>query len=712
MNRLAGESSPYLRQHADNPVDWYPWCDAAFEEAERLNRPVLLSVGYSACHWCHVMAHESFEDEATAAMMNRLFVNVKVDREERPDVDEVYMAAVTAMTGQGGWPMTVFLTPQGAPFFAGTYFPPTAQGNRPSFQQVMEQINQVWQRQHADVLEQSAQVVAALRSSLEQSGAGDADNSGETGGTDGAGGAGGTSEAGILEAAVASLKQRYDPAWGGFGMAPKFPQTMSLEFLLRRFWRTGDTDLLQLVENTFDCMASGGIYDHLGGGFARYSVDRQWLVPHFEKMLYDNALLARVGLHLWQLTGKARYRQVTEETIGYVLRELRDPDGGFYSAQDADSEGEEGKYYVWSDKEFKEVARQALATSTAPAGEAATSDPAASNTAASDEQLARAAYWYGVTEQGNFEGSNILWRTQRGDLLRPDRIEAVRQALLARRSQRTPPGLDNKVLTEWNALMLATLAEAAAATGNSEWLQTAVANGEFLCTQLKSAAGAANGQQPNRWLRLWQPDTGPASYLAYGVDYAALLDGFISLYGATGQLRWLAEACQVADQLLELFWDDTTGGIFTVGSDAPQLIVRAKDLMDNSQPSANSAACYGLLRLAALTGNERYRQHAQHILRTNMALAAQAPSTFGLLLSAWDFAQNPVREIVIAGDCSELVTQVQRQYLPDSVLSWGEPAPYALWEGRRDTHAAYVCADGVCQAPATTAAELQAALDY
>ena len=707
MNRLAGESSPYLRQHADNPVEWYPWCDEAFEEAQRLNRPVLLSVGYSACHWCHVMAHESFEDEATAAMMNRLFVNVKVDREERPDVDEVYMAAVTAMTGQGGWPMTVFLTPQGAPFFAGTYFPPIAQGNRPSFQQVMEQINQVWQQQHTDVLEQSAQVVAALRSSLEQSGAGDAETSETHGETPARAADLAAKSPNLLDAAAASLQERYDPAWGGFGMAPKFPQTMNLEFLLRRFWRTGNTDLLQLVENTFDCMASGGIYDHLGGGFARYSVDRQWLVPHFEKMLYDNALLARVGLHLWQLTGKERYRQVTEETIGYVLGELRDPQGGFYSAQDADSEGEEGKYYVWSDAEFKEVATQALAAS-----DAATSETAGSEAAASDQRLARAAYWYGVTEQGNFEGSNILWRTQRGNLLRPPDIEAVRQALLAKRSQRTPPGLDNKVLTEWNALMLATLAEAAAATGNPEWLQAAIANGEFLCGQLKTDGQTASqpNTPPGRWLRLWQPGAGPARYLAYGVDYAALLDAFISLYGATGQLRWLNEACHTADQLLELFWDEAAGGIFTVGSDAPQLIVRAKDTMDNSQPSANSAACYGLLRLAALTGNDHYRQRAQDILAANLPLAAQAPSAFGLLLSAWDFEQNPVQEIVIAGDCSELVAAVQRQYLPNSVLSWGEPAPYALWEGRRDTHAAYVCSDGVCQAPATTVTELQAAL--
>lgn len=699
MNKLSDELSPYLRQHADNPVDWFPWGEQAFQVAQELNKPILLSVGYSACHWCHVMAHESFEDEATAALMNEFFVNVKVDREERPDVDEIYMAAVTALTGQGGWPMTVFMTPDGAPFFAGTYFPPQPMGNRPSFVDVLERINEVWQEQQKEVLAQSEQIVAALKSSFEfglaspRTGQPDeakrssqaqkpSDQAGSLLATERI--QSGDSETwALLDRAINSLKASYDPAWGGFGMAPKFPQTMNLEFLLRQYWRLGDTDLLQIVENSFDCMASGGIYDHLGGGFARYSVDRQWLVPHFEKMLYDNALLVKLALHLWQITGKPRYLQVLEETIAYVLRELRHPSGGFYSSQDADSEGEEGKYYVWSASEFQQVA----------------------SAAQSQDDLKAAMNWYGVSEQGNFEGNNILWRPQRADLLRPSSIEAVRRALLETRNQRVPPGLDDKVLTEWNALMLASLAEAAAATGNQAWQQAAVANAEFLCANLKDSEG--------RWLRVWQArqngDT-RSRLSAYAVDYAALADAFICVYQATGKKRWLEEACSVADEMLDLFWDKDAGGLFTVGSDAKQLIVRAKDVMDNSQPSANSAACYALLRLHALTGIQSYEARAQEIIEISEETATRAPSAFGLLLSALDFTLAETQEIVVAGSRPDLVKTVHQRYLPNSVLSWGEPTESPLWEGRQDSEAAFVCSFGVCQAPAKTVSELEATL--
>ncbi len=711
MNRLSDELSPYLRQHADNPVDWYPWGEAAFEEAKQSNKPILLSIGYSACHWCHVMAHESFEDDATAELMNELFVNVKVDREERPDVDEVYMAAVTALTGHGGWPMTVFLTPDGAPFFAGTYFPPKPQGDRPSFGDVLRQVSQVWREQQDEVLAQSEQIVAALQASLsDQAGAADGSDAGDESAEGSAGDVTGAATEptsmqaaqALLRQAVVSLRQRYDPAWGGFGMAPKFPQSDNLELLLRQHHRTGDTDLLFMVENTFDCMSSGGIYDQLGGGFARYSVDRQWLVPHFEKMLYDNALLARLGLHLWQITQKPRYRQVVRETIEYTLGQLRHPDGGFYSAQDADSQGEEGKYYVWSAEEFQQVARRALGAGAPklhlPQG--------VEGSAPTDEQIdaqttAVMQYW-GVTPQGNFEGSNILWRPQRGDLLRPEPVEQVRQALLEVRAQRVPPGLDNKVLTEWNALMLATLAKAAAAWGDSEWLQAAVDTAEFLCDNLRREDG--------RWLRVWQPDADRARYLAYALDYAALLDAFVCVYEATGQARWVDEACQVADGMLDLFWDEDTGGLFTVGSDGEQLIVRAKDVFDNSQPSANSAACFGLLRLSHLNDHPAYRDKAEFILGNHARIAQQAPSAFGHLLCALDFAAHPTREIVIAGDRPELVAAVGSRYLPDSIISWGEPLDISLWEGRKDTTAAYVCSDGVCQAPAHDLAELEAAL--
>ena len=676
MNRLASEASPYLRQHADNPVHWYPWGEEAFAAAKETDRPVLLSIGYSACHWCHVMAHESFEDPATAEEMNELFVNIKVDREERPDVDAIYMEATTAMTGHGGWPMTVFLTPDGHPFFAGTYFPPEPRQSMPSFRQIMARVAQAWREQRSEFEEQAAQVTEAIRKSLETQtlGRGNSQTNADTAET-------GPNRA-LIDRAVLSLRARYDPAWGGFGMAPKFPQTMNLELLLRASWRAADTDLLQMAENSFDCMASGGIYDHLGGGFARYSVDRQWLVPHFEKMLYDNALLARLGLHLWQITGKSRYLQVVEETIGYVLRDLCHPAGGFYSAQDADSEGEEGKFYVWSRQEIKEVLEEAGIGSAAEAVFA----------------------WYGATEQGNFEGSNILWRPQRGDLLRPPVIEQARRALLRRRQSRIHPGLDDKVLTEWNALMLATLAEAAAATANSEWLEVAVANAEFLCENLR--------RHDRRWLRVWQ---GSARYLAYAADYAALCDAFTRLYEAVGKKRWLEEACRTADDMLELFADASEEGslstLFTTGSDAEELVVRPKDTMDNALPSANSSACVALLRLHRFTHDARYLRQAEAIIQGSMHLLDQVPSAFGHLLIGADLASSPSSEIVISGNRPDLVAEAQARYLPYSVLSWGDPLDWPLWEGRADAGAAFVCRNSVCELPSDSTEALAISLD-
>lgn len=669
--------------------------------ARERDLPVLLSVGYSACHWCHVMAHESFEDPVTAGEMNELFVNVKVDREERPDVDAIYMEATTAMTGHGGWPMTVFLTPEGHPFFCGTYFPPEPRQGMPSFRQIMARVAEAWREQRSEFVEQAEKITEAVRRSLETQELG----RGGRGGSDGRKSAGGIradddfeiagSFAGdgfgspafmedLIDEAVMSLRARYDPAWGGFGMAPKFPQTMNLELLLRVYWRTGDTDLLQMVENSFDCMSSGGIYDHLGGGFARYSVDRQWLVPHFEKMLYDNALLARLGLHLWQITGKSRYLQVVEETIGYVLGDLRHSAGGFYSARDADSEGEEGKFYVWSLEEIKEVLEKAGLSS------------------ATEEAIS----WYGATERGNFEGANILWRPQRGDILRLPEIEKAREALLKHRESRVPPGLDDKVLTEWNALMLATLAEAAAATANSEWLEAAIANAEFLCDNLRREDG--------RWLRAWQESAGEARYLAYAADYADLCDAFTRLYEATGQKRWLDEAESCADDMLELFADaenPVLGALFTTGSDAEKLVVRPKDTMDNALPSANSAACVALIRLHRLCHKPGYLQQAAAIIQSSMHLLRQIPSAFGHLLGAADLMGAPSSEIVITGDRRDLVATAQARYLPHSVLSWGDPLDSPLWEGRASAAAAFVCQNSVCELPADSAEELAAKLD-
>jgi uncharacterized protein len=660
MNRLAAETSPYLRQHADNPVDWYAWGDDAFAAARAADRPILLSVGYSACHWCHVMAHESFEDPEVAALMNDLFVNVKVDREERPDVDAVYMEAVQATTGQGGWPMTVFLTPDGRPFFGGTYFPKETRHGMISFPDLCRRVDELWRTRRSDVDQQAGQLTGALgRTALLEPGD-------DLPGAD------------TLAAAERQLVDQHDPAGGGFGGAPKFPQAMSLDLLVRLLARGGaggaPADAVRaVVETSLDAMASGGIDDHLGGGFARYSVDDRWLVPHFEKMLYDQALLTRAYLHAWQVTGHDRYRRVVEETVGYVLRDLRHPDGGFYSAEDADSEGEEGLFYVWTPD-------QVMAALDGDADLA-------------DEVMA----FYGVTPEGNFEGRTILNRLRhRGDLDRPPQVEDARRRLFEARERRVRPGRDDKVLTEWNGLMLAALAEAVAATGRDDWRDAAVATGEFLLGSLRRDDG--------RWLRSWQADGG-ARHLAVAADLAALVDAFTRLAEATGEARWVAEAATTADALLDLFWDPARGGLFTTGTDAEQLVARDKDLMDNATPSANSLAAVALVRLAALTGEARYRHHADQILRLAGPVAARHPLAFGHLLAAVDLAVHGVDEVVVAGDRSDLVGLVQRAYLPGAVLAWGERYDSPLWAGRDDGRA-YVCRGYTCQLPAADAATL------
>jgi uncharacterized protein YyaL (SSP411 family) len=558
----------------------------------------------------------------------------------------------------------VFCTPDGEPFFCGTYFPDERRHGMPAFREVCRAVADAWRNRRDDVVAQAGELTRAVRHSTLAAAASQGD--GERPGPE------------LLESAYAGLRAQHDDEWGGFGGPPKFPQPMSLDLLLRGLARTGSSVTRAVVETSLDAMASGGIYDHLGGGFARYSVDGVWLVPHFEKMLYDEAGLARTYLHAWQVTGEARYRQVVEETIGYVLRDLRHADGGFFSAEDADSEGVEGKFYVWTPAEI---------------GEALDGDTGLA------EEAAR--YW-DVTPEGNFEGRSILNRIgHRGDLIRPPDIDKARQRLFEAREHRVHPGLDDKVLTEWNGLMLSTLAEAAAATRRDDWLSAAIQTGDFLLRHLRRDDG--------RWMRSWQADGG-ARHLAFAADYAALVDAFTRLAEATGRARWIDAAREAADGLLELFWDDDEGGLFTTGSDGERLIARQKDLMDNPIPSANSLAAVGLLRLSALTGVDRYRERAEELVRTMGKLAASHPTAFAHLLAAVDLVANGITEVVVAGDRPDLVRAVHDRWLPNAVLAWGERYDSPLWEGRDDDRA-YVCRGYVCLRPAADVETLAAQLD-
>jgi uncharacterized protein YyaL (SSP411 family) len=660
-NRLAQETSPYLLQHRENPVDWYPWGPEALDRAVEEDRPILLSVGYSACHWCHVMERESFEDEATAAYMNEHFVCVKVDREERPDVDAIYMEAVQSMTGQGGWPMTVFLDPEGVPFYGGTYFPPDESRGMPSFRMVMEAVVDAFARQREEIRERAAGTRTRLGA------VGLIEPSPEP------------PEAAQLEEAMALLRTSADRERGGFGTAPKFPPASALELLLARGER-------EIVERTLDAMAAGGIYDQLGGGFARYSVDAVWLVPHFEKMLYDNALLASAYLHGWQALGHERYRRVCEETLDWMLREMRGSEGGFYSALDADSEGEEGRFYVWSPEQIRAVL-------------------APDNTEGSrfsDRQAEELMRFYGVSERGNFEGANILHLAEGVDADEPEGLAAMREALYKARAKRIWPGLDDKRLASWNALAISALAEAGAVLDRPDYLDAARACADFVLGTLSDEEG--------RLLRTYKD--GDARLNAYLEDHAFLLEALLTLYEATFEPRWFERARALADATIARFGDPERGGFFSTSADHEELIARRKEIGDHPIPSGNSAAALGLLRLAALTGERGYERQAEAVFALFADTATKHPESFAHLLRALDFHLAPTREVALIGDdVAELAAAVRAGLRPHLVLAAGPEgsAEPPLLRDRPlvdDKASAYVCERFTCQAPVTGAKEL------
>ena len=653
-NRLAQETSPYLLQHRDNPVDWYPWGEEALARAREEDRPILLSVGYSACHWCHVMERESFEDAETAAYMNEHFVNVKVDREERPDVDALYMEAVQAISGQGGWPMTVFLDPEGVPFYGGTYFPPDESRGMPSFRMVMEAVADAFERRREEIGERAPEMQARLGA------IGQIEPAAQP------------LEATAVEEAVARLLESADVQRGGFGGAPKFPPALALELLLARGERA-------VVERTLDAMLAGGIYDQLGGGFARYSVDASWLVPHFEKMLYDNALLARAYLHGWQAFGHERYRHACEETLDWALREMRGPEGGFYSALDADSEGEEGRFYVWAPEQIREV----LGDGAQPVID-----------------------FYGVTERGNFEGSNILHLARGAGAEQPTGLDGARRALYEARAQRVWPGLDDKRLTAWNALMLGALAEAGAVLEREDYLDAARAGADFIWEELRDGEG--------NLLRTWKDGRGRLN--AYLEDHAFLLEALLGLYEATFEQRWFERGRSVADTMIERFGDPERGGFFSTSGDHETLIARRKEIGDHPIPSGNSSAAMGLLRLAALTGERRYAQQAESVFRLFAGPASSHPASFAHLLRAIDFHLSPTSEVALIGDdLAELSRTVRAEHRPHLVLAGGPEGSEIpeLLEGRpaiEGKSTAYVCENFACQAPVSDPAALTALL--
>ena len=678
-NHLIHETSPYLLQHAHNPVDWYPWGEEAFAKARNENKPVLLSIGYSACHWCHVMAHESFEDEEIARLMNDNFVNIKVDREERPDLDQIYMNAVQMMTHHGGWPMTVFLTPEGVPFYGGTYFPPHDRYNMPGFPRVLISVAEAYKQRPQDIAETGTSLLNELRRMSQSTRSDD------------------PIEKELLDAAYVGIVRNYDSTNGGFGGAPKFPPAMTVEFLLRTYARTGNRDALQMASNTCRKMAEGGIYDQLGGGFHRYSTDARWLVPHFEKMLYDNALLSRLYLHHFQVTQSALSRATAEGVLDYVLREMTDAHGGFYSTQDADSEGHEGKFFVWDINEIRSTL----------------GDPAA----------ALFCDYYNVTEQGNFEGRNILNVTRTLEEVADANNITVEQLdqslahsrhiLFELREKRVKPDRDEKIITAWNGLMLSSFAEAGVILNRPDYTASARRNAEFLLAHLLSDGFL---------LRTYK--TGVAKFNAYLEDYAFFIEGLVTLYETTGEFCWLREGLKLTDRMIEEFWDEENGGFFFTGTSHENLIVRSKDYFDNATPSGNSVAAGLLLRLAVLTGKDNYRNHAIAVFREAADSARRYPSGFGYLLSDIDFLLSTPKEIAIVGrdaaDIDPLLSEAWRRYLPNKVVAptfveeieAASQVPLLKERPMLDGRAtAYVCEHYTCKQPVTNVHSLSDQLE-
>ncbi len=698
-NRLAHETSPYLLQHRDNPVDWYPWGEEALEKCRREDKPIFLSIGYSACHWCHVMEHESFENEAIAALLNEHFVSIKVDREERPDLDQIYMNAVQMLTGRGGWPMSVFLTPELKPFYGGTYFPPQAAGGMPGFDQVLTAVADAWANRRDQALAGAEQLTAELRS---------------VGAVEG--GSSAALSRDLVDQAVAQLRQAFDATWGGFGTAPKFPHPMDLQLLLATHQRTDQAELLDIVRTTLDRMAAGGIYDHLGGGFARYSVDQRWLVPHFEKMLYDNALLARTYLDAYLVTGDERYARVVRETLDYVLRDMTTPigdeyllhfdptGGGFYSTEDADSEGHEGLFYTWTPAEIEAVL-----------------GPAAAETF---------CQVYDVTDAGNFEGRNILNLPKTVDECAAElgrevaeldaELAGSRTKLLAARERRVRPHRDDKVIVAWNGLAIDAMARACAPLDKQEYLLAAERAAEFILRYLRRDDG--------RLLHTWR--AGTAKLDAYLDDYAALANALITLYEARGTDHWVDDAVGLMDTVLARFADPDGGGFFQTADDHEQLITRTKELTDSSTPGGNALAATALLRLGKLLGRRDYLDAAAATLAAAAPILQRAPLAAGQMLLALDLYLGPTYELVLVGevanaDFQAAVTLLQQRYLPRCVTAVRcdspvcEPSPCSpqlepLFAGREPIDGEptfFVCQHFTCQSPAVGLAAIESRLN-
>jgi hypothetical protein len=673
VNRLISEKSPYLLQHAHNPVAWFPWSDEAFRKAKEEDKPIFLSIGYSSCHWCQVMEAESFEDEELAGFLNQHFIAIKVDREERPDVDNVYVTVCQSMTGAGGWPLTIIMTPEKKPFFAGTYFPKQAKFGRPGLMEVLSQIVTLWEDQRGkliDVGDQVTDMVRALSSSAQT----------------------GSLTEGNMEEAFLLLQSSFDQRYGGFGQAPKFPSPHNLSFLLRWWKRTGEEKALAMVEKTLDAMWRGGMYDHLGFGFCRYSTDAQWLVPHFEKMLYDHATLAIAYIEAYQATGKKQYAEVAEQIFTYVLRDMNSPEGGFYSSENADSEGEEGKFYVWSEKEIKDIL--------------------------GEEEGYLFCRFYGVTDRGNFEGEkNILHVTKtiedfaKEEGIKPERLSEIldksREKLFRDRERRVHPSKDDKILTDWSGLMIAAFAKGAQALDEPKYADVASRAADFLLNNLRRSDG---------WL-LHRYREGEAAIPGYLDDYAFLVWGLLELYQTTFQICYIKEALALTNQMVEIFWDDQKGGFFFTGQDAEEVLARTKQVHDGAIPSGNSVALLNLLRLGRMTANQEFEKKADAAMQSIGGQVVRSPIGFTQLLVGLDFALGPTREIVITGEAKEENTKkmlgaIHQRFLPRKVVllhpdgEEGEAieriSPYLREQGKVDGKAtAYICENYACKLPTT-----------